>query len=356
MSTKKRICLLYTGGTIGMVQHLQDDGSIELRPPENIGDFERNIPELKDLCTAEFVPILNLDSTNMVPEDWTTIATSVYERMDQFDGFVVIHGTDTMHFSASAVSLALGPNLNKPVVFTGAQTDMSVLHGDARINLIRAVRIALEPIAEVVICFANHVFRGCRTQKRDEKRFDAFESPAFYPVADITEEILIHPVTSRPKENIQAIDFMPEFSANILQVSLTPGLKPEPLYPLLESRSYDGFILLSYGAGNVPNREDKPEYSFEGFIKKATKHNIPVVIASQFPANSTMHTKYEPGRKAIQAGAIPTGNMTNACATVKFNWVLTQVRSLIAKGVEREERLIELVNYRMGKPHVHEMD
>ena len=288
--TKKKICLIYTGGTIGMVRHIQEDGNVELRPPEDRNAFKRNIPEISELVDYDYVPVLNLDSSNLLPEDWVTIATAVHERMDDYDGFVVIHGTDTMHFSASAVAFALGPNLNKPVVFTGAQTDMSIIHGDARINLIRAVRVAMEPIAEVVICFANHVFRACRTQKRSERLFDAFESPALYPIADITEEILIHPITSRVKQKPQPIDFQPTFRVRVLQISLAPGIMPEWLYPMIEARVVDAFVLLSYGAGNVPSRDDKPEYSFQKLIGLAAEKYIPVVIASQFPANSTMAT------------------------------------------------------------------
>ena len=354
--TKKKICLIYTGGTIGMVRHIQEDGNVELRPPEDRNAFKRNIPEISELVDYDYVPVLNLDSSNLLPEDWVTIATAVHERMDDYDGFVVIHGTDTMHFSASAVAFALGPNLNKPVVFTGAQTDMSIIHGDARINLIRAVRVAMEPIAEVVICFANHVFRACRTQKRSERLFDAFESPALYPIADITEEILIHPITSRVKQKPQPIDFQPTFRVRVLQISLAPGIMPEWLYPMIEARVVDAFVLLSYGAGNVPSRDDKPEYSFQKLIGLAAEKYIPVVIASQFPANSTMATNYEPGRKAIQAGAVPTGNMTNACAYVKLNWVMTQVRQSIANGEFSEKELIERVGYRMEKPHIQEMD
>ena len=325
-----------------------------LRPPEDAGSFSKCVPEIFSLAEIDFVNLLNLDSTNMNPSDWTAMANAVNERIsiNKYDGFVLAHGTDTMHFSASALAFAFGPKLNTPVVFTNAQTDMSVLHGDARINLIRAVRVALEPLAEVVICFGNHVYRGCRTQKKDEKRFDAFESPAFYPIADITENILIHPNARRTIARRSPGDgFAPNFHANILCISLIPGLLPRMLAPLLNQDSYDGIILQSFGAGNVPNRE---EYSFTPFIERATECNIPIVITSQFPANSTLETHYEPGIDAINRGAIPTGNMTSACATVKLYWVLSRVNEMIKNNEITEKQKISRVRSMMQKPYIDE--
>lgn len=327
-----------------------------LKPPKDPDSFAKIAPEIKELAEIDFIPSLNKDSTNMTPADWTKMATTVYERMGpkyDYKGFVIAHGTDTMHFSASALSFAFGPNLNKPVVFTGSQTDASVHHGDARINLIRAVRVALEPIAEVVISFGDYVFRGCRTQKCDERRFRAFESPAFYPIADITERILIHPVARLVQSDPNPIEFIPDFESDIFQVSLIPGLRPELLKPLLDPDLCHGVVLQSFGAGNVPDME---EYSFESFIREAVHKKIPVIIASQFPANSTLDTCYEPGVKAIEAGAVPTGNMTNAAATAKFRWVLARVRKELHANKLHPDQKLGRIKYLMGKPYVDEMD
>jgi L-asparaginase len=356
-----RVCLIYTGGTIGMVR----EGDV-LKPPSSPEHFTNLAPEIRDLARIEFVPILNKDSTNMNPLDWTLMATTVHRALDQTDdtwgqdkdpfvGVVVVHGTDTMHFSASAVAFALGPNLNAPVVFTGAQTDASVLHGDARINLIRAVRVACEDIAAVVISFGDFIFLGCRTQKRDERRFNAFESPAYYPIGDITERILLHPNAPRrvPNEEAEPVELRANFEANVLQVSLIPGLRPTLLEPVLEIGDFDGVILQSFGAGNVP---DQGDYSFQPFITRAVERNIPVIVASQFPANSTMDTHYEPGRNAMEAGAVPTGNMTNAAATAKFYWVLARVNDRIARGELLASQKADMVADEMASSLVNEMD
>ena len=351
---QKKICLINTGGTIGMIEEQDDNGEWVRRPPRDVSSFIGMAPEINNIADVSFVPLLNKDSTDMNPNDWSTMAEAVYERRDEFDGFVIAHGTDTMHFSASALAFAFGRHLNFPIVFTGSQTTAFVPHGDARINLIRAVRVATEDIAEVVICFGNYVFRGCRTQKKDERLFDAFHSPAFFPLADIAETIEFTPRARKIVPGGRGeIDFKPDFELGLLQISLIPGLLPRNFDTLLESDVVGGVILQSFGAGNVPM---DGSFSFEEFIKKATSMDIPVIIASQFPANSTLHSIYLPGQKAIRAGAIPTGNMTNAAATAKFRWVLAGVKKDINNGTLEKSQKLAAIKERMTKVEVEEMD
>jgi L-asparaginase type I len=340
-SERNRICLIYTGGTIGMIQRTNPDGDMILQPAENPAEFLRYLKaedEVKAIADLELFALMNKDSTNIVPADWTSMAKAVYQRLDDgYTGFVIAHGTDTMHFSASALAFAFGKNLHVPIVFTGAQTIPDVAHGDARVNLLRAVRTACEDLAEVVVAFGDYVFRGCRVQKKDERRFDAFESPAEFPLGYITEEIVLGNNVKRRPRPCQPIDFKPDFAEGVVQFSLIPGLKPDVLLPILEQDDCLGVILQSFGAGNVPNAE---EYSFREFIERAVQLNKPVVIASQFPANSTLDSHYAPGVEAVKSGAIPTGNMTNAAATAKFRWALHQVDSDIAYGrLAREQKL-----------------
>lgn len=349
MSKNGKICLMYTGGTIGMVT--MPDGT--LRPPDDPNDFLNLAPELPDIVNFDFLPLMNKDSTNMSPIDWTTIANAIYEKRKGYSGFVIAHGTDTMHFTSSAVAFALGDNLNFPVVFTGAQTTPEVEHGDARVNLLRAFKVAQENIAEVVISFGDYVFRGCRAQKKDERKFDAFESPAMPPLGYITKKILLTNLAHKKKEHKNDIELNASFEKGILQVSLIPGLEPELLIPIIDSEICNGVILQSFGAGNVPDAEP---YSFSEVISHAVDNNKPVIITSQFPAGGTMDTSYEPGRKAINAGAIPTGNMTASCAASKFRWVLAQVNKSIANGSINEKDRISEVNTRMQHIYIDEMD
>lgn len=324
----------------------------ELRPPRNPMDFLKLAPELGDLVEFDFVPLMNKDSTNIIPDDWSEIAAAIAERISlgQYDGFVIAHGTDTMHFTASAVAFALGDSLNVPVVFTGAQTVPMVRHGDARINLLRAVNVALEDLAEVVISFGDYVFRAVRTQKKDERRFDAFESPSMFPIADITERVLVHPIAKRRKIIAKPISLRNSFAKNIVQIGLIPGLAPKLLEPLL-NKSCNGLVLQSFGAGNVP---DWGEYSFQHFISAATGMGIPTIITSQFPANSTVGSPYAPGLAALEAGAIPTGNMTSSAAIVKFRWVISQMDGHHEENAN-DSKILK-VNDMMNTIFVDEMD
>lgn len=352
-TTRPQICLIYTGGTIGMVEGA--DGV--RRPPEDPTDFLTIAPELERFVGVHFVPLLNKDSTNMHPKDWQMIASAVFERRDRdFAGFVIAHGTDTMHFSSSALSFAFGPKLNFPIVFTGAQTVAQVPHGDARVNLVRACKVALTDLTEVVVSFGEFVFRGSRVQKKDERRFDAFESPGYFPIAYITEEIALHPNAKRQvaAPRLAEGDFRPYFAEGVLQVALIPGLEPDLILPSLEAAQCTGVILQSFGWGNVP---DQPPFSFEEVIRRAVHGlNKPVIITSQFPAGSTVGSAYEPGRHAVEAGAIATGNMTSAAAGVKFRWVLANVQREIAEGCLDEESKIAEVRKRMRRNYVGEMD
>jgi L-asparaginase len=344
-----RVCIVYTGGTIGM----KAVGGV-FRPALSVDEFLDIAPELRDFVEVDLVGLSNKDSTNITPIDWANIARAIYERRNSnYKGFVVAHGTDTMHFCSSAVAFALGKELNFPVVFTGAQAVPALLGGDARRNLVNACRVALTDLAEVVISFGDYVFRACRTQKVDERKFAAFESPAFPPVAYITETIDVQPLaftqSKKPSSGMNAKTFKPHFETGILQIELIPGLEPELVRPMIQSGECNGLILKSFGAGNVPTQG---AFSFLELIEEAVhERGIPVILTSQFPANSTTTTAYEPGVRARQAGAIPTGNMTSAAAVAKFRWVLAQAR---AKGLQADKKM-RFVAEKMMHVYVGEM-
>jgi L-asparaginase len=339
-----------------MVQRKSRSGEGILQPADNPQEFLRNLKiedEVRAVADLDLVPLMNKDSTNIVPADWTKIAMAVQARLrDGYTGFVVAHGTDTMHFTASALAFAFGRNLHLPIVFTGAQTIPDVTHGDARINILRAVKTACEDVAEVVVTFGDYIFRGCRVQKKDERRFDAFESPAEFPLGYVTEEIVLGNTVRRRPIRPARIEFKPHFSDGVVQFSLIPGLKPEVLLPVLEHQACLGVVLQSFGAGNVPN---EAEYSFRNFINRAVILNKPVIVASQFPANSTLDSHYEPGVEAVKSGAIPTGNMTNAAATVKFRWALHQVEESISSGKLTKKRKLERIAKIMNTSYVGEV-
>nr|VFK13500.1 MAG: L-asparaginase [Candidatus Kentron sp. LPFa]VFK34497.1 MAG: L-asparaginase [Candidatus Kentron sp. LPFa] len=352
VNSKPKICLIHTGGTIGMIQNA--DGV--LCPPESPLDLPRLAPELEQVAEIDSVPLLNKDSTNITPADWTTMAHAIFERRHRgYDGFVITHGTDTMPFSAAALTFALGPKLFFPVILTGAQAISGVVHGDARINLVRAVHAALSNLSEVAIVFGNHIFRGCRTRKKDYRSFDAFHSPAIPPIGEFTAEILLHGhAKRRPDPNdIADIDLRPDFAAGILPITLIPGLEPDIFEPIIRSEDCKGVIVQAFGAGNLPNQ---PPYSFEHLIRLSTQLGKPVLITTQETTHSTAGRSYAPGFDALQAGAIPAGNMTHPAASVKFHWVLAEIEKNIQENALDPAEKIRLTKEKMRACYVSEMD
>ncbi|MGH9929692.1 MAG: asparaginase domain-containing protein [Pyrinomonadaceae bacterium] len=327
-SSGKRICVINTGGTLGMVER---DGVVV--PPEDEAEFKGYFASLDSI--AEVVEFINLfpprDSINVFPDQWATIAEYIYTRRNEgFDGFVVAHGTDTMAYSASAVAFALGPQLRFPVVFTGAQTTPDVAYGDAHVNLYRACEVAKKRIPEVVISFGNFVYRAVRAQKKDDRRFDGFESPTYPPLAEITGEFSVRSELLRtvPKK-VKDIRLRAEFETSILIVPQFPGLEPGFFdHLLLDNQGGQpclGVIVQTLGAGNVASEEP---YSFIPFVERAYQAGIPVIVTSQYPPDPGSHTKYTPAEAPIKAGAIHAGNMTQAAAVAKFRWVLANVRHM----------------------------
>jgi L-asparaginase len=347
----KKICLIYTGGTIGMIRN----ASGVLHPPDNPDDFLKNTSELSVISDYDFVALLNKDSSNMIPADWTTMANAVYSRLDQgYAGFVIAHGTDTLHYSSSALAFALGNQLNVPVVFTGSQTIPDVIHGDARTNLLRAALVAQSQLAEVVISFNHSVYRGCRVIKTDERNFDAFASPSPGIIGKIAEHVKLSPnARLRLQKTKREIDFLPLFSEGVVQVTTIPGFNPQLLMPILDSNQCKGIIVQSFGAGNLP---DTDLYSWSEVIRYATQQLIPVVISSPFAANSTLDSAYSPGISAIESGAIAVGNMTQAAMMVKFSWVLAQVEQAIANGSLTRADTLKHVAELLQSNYVDEMD
>jgi L-asparaginase len=324
-SSGKRICVINTGGTLGMVER---EGVVV--PPRDADEFKGYFASLDSI--AQSVEFINLfpprDSINVFPDQWTTIAQYIHARRnDGFDGFVVAHGTDTMAYTASAVAFALGQQLRFPIVFTGAQTTPDVVYGDAHVNLYRACEVAKKDIPEVVISFGNFVYRAVRAQKRDDRRFDGFESPTYPPLAEITGEINVRRELLRvlPKHK-RDIRLRAEFEHSILIVPQFPGLEPGFFEHLLRDgdgeHACSGVIVQTLGAGNVTSEEP---YSFIPFVERAYRQGIPVIVTSQYPPDPGTHTKYTPAEAPIRAGAIHAGNMTLAAAVTKFRWVLADV-------------------------------
>lgn len=354
-SDRKKVCIINTGGTIGMVEH-----GTKVEAPESAEEFLSYHPELAELADVEFDQVFAHDSINIYPAEWSFLAQYIYDRRRHgYAGFVVAHGTDTMTFTASAVAFALGPNLSFPVVFTGAQTTPDRYHGDARTNLYRAVLTAQEALHEVVICFGDRVFRACRAQKRDDQRFDGFESPTYPELALITEEVNIRRELLRPAPHPGVdIQLQNKFMSGVLEISLYPGLEPDffmnLLRPLDEGQGprCNGVIIQTLGAGNIATRDP---YSFLPFVRRTVhEQKIPVLVTSQYPPDPESYKKYSPAKEPVDVGAIHAGNMTSATAVSKFRWVLAQVEGIPddVKRLEQVKRMMIEIDYvgELAKP------
>lgn len=345
---RKKVCIINTGGTIGMVQRGE-----RVVAPDSAEEFLAYHQELAELADIDFVQLFALDSINIYPADWIALSRFIYDRRRKgYAGFVVAHGTDTMTFTASAVALALGPNLWFPVVFTGSQTTPDKYYGDARTNLYRAVLTAQQNLHEVTICFGDRVFRACRAQKRDDQRFEGFESPTYPELAIITEEVNVRHELLRDKPHPGLdIQLQDRFVEGVLEIAQHPGLEPKFFSEVLNHVNRgngprcNGVIIQTLGAGNIATREP---YSLLGFVQQTVKElKIPVLITSQYPPDAESYKKYSPAQAPVDAGAIHAGTMTSAAALVKFCWVLAQVQSISSPEdrIDQVRRMMVEVDY-----------
>lgn len=346
--TKRRVIILGFGGTIAMVP----DSEGVLKPAKSVEEIVAIVPALKEMADITFQELENRDSTNINPSHWTKIAFEIARIHGQYDGIIVTHGTDTMAYTAGAVALTLGRQLQIPVVFTGSQLPL-VAHGsDARFNLewaMKTIHAACEErVCEVMIVFSDLVLRASRTVKTSEAQFRAFDSPAFPHLGRITAVgvefipqafrsegqrslvwsqtkstvVGIVPPSEEPEPKRMALDIQPHFQRGILAVEIVPGLEPGILLAVLREGKCQGLLLKSLGAGNVPSED---EYSILPVIRAAVQtYKVPVLVSTKFTGGRTHMDIYEPGMLALEAGAIPTGDLTDVMAQVKFMWALAQ--------------------------------
>lgn len=333
------ICVINTGGMISM--ELMRDGRIA--EPQNIRDFFRDFPEMREIADVDPLALMCKDSSNMMPADWRAIAEAIYTRRNRgYKGFVVAHGTDTLAYTASAVAYALGPGLDFPVVFTAAQVPRHVLHGDARINLLRACTVATKPIPEVVVSIGDYVYRAVRAEKRDDYRFDSFHSPTLPPLAIIAGDVELQHRMIRRADESRHLECKARFEEGIFKLSLYPGLDPSFIQPVLDNPAVKGLIIETPGIGVLPT---VGRNSLLPLIQEATGRQIPVLLVSQYPIQKQMSEIYDLAALPVQAGAMVAA-MTAPAAVTKFMWVLPQVQQDIDDGhVLPADKLIEIKRY-----------
>jgi L-asparaginase len=303
----KNILIIHTGGTFGM----KPAGKAKTLQPGNlITEINTYIPLIHRIARIDVKIPFNLDSSNINPRHWSEIYQILLENLNLYDGFVLIHGTDTMVYTAAALSFLLG-KVDKPVIITGAQRPLAELRSDAGSNLINAIELACLPIPEVSICFGNMLFRGTRTKKTSIEDYTCFESPNFAPLATVGAKI--HLNTSSFLHGAYPIKLAPKYEERIICIRVFPGLNPDLFLPLLDSDS-KAIFLEGFGSGNLPIENRK----WIAFIKEAIHAGIYVYIASQAPHGSIDLNQYLCGKLSREAGAESIVDMTIETAIVKL--------------------------------------
>ena len=310
MNNKKKILLLTTGGTIASVP-----GGEGLEPMRS-GVMERELEQLRTYYDIQVRDVMCLDSSNIRPEEWQLIAREIFEQREGFDGIVVSHGTDTMAYTASAVTFML-PGIDMPVVFTGSQLPLADMLSDGPENLRTAFAMAASGCPGVFLAFDRKVMLGCRAVKVRASGFSAFESVnARYPgrvsnLGLVLEENMLPKITGKP-------EFKPEISKNVFLLKLTPGLNPA-VFDMLAAMGYRGIVVEAFGLGgfNVLNK------GLRG-IQRAVEDGISVVVTTQCLYDSSDLRVYQVGNKLLEMGVIQGKDMTSEAAMTKLMWAIGQ--------------------------------
>jgi len=338
-SDKKRIYIAYTGGTIGMKKSTNGYIPVEGYITDVLNSMtELNRPEMPEFTISEFSPVL--DSSNMSPNDWQNIANDIYKNYDDYDGFVVLHGTDTMAYTASALSFMFD-NLNKPVIVTGSQIPLSEIRSDGLHNLLNALYIAANyPISEVGLFFNNRLYRGNRATKADADGFNAFDSPNYPALINAGIQIDMSSTALNAHKEFKNINN----SFNVLNitdqpigvVSLYPGISHLVIKNIL-AQPVNALIIQSYGVGNAPENK-----ALLDEIKDANDRGILVVNRTQCHRGSVDMAGYATGRALQEAGVLSAYDMTLEACLTKIHHLLSQdlpfdtVRELFSQNLKGE--------------------
>ena len=311
----KKILMLATGGTIA-----SKDSGQGLTPAITSQEILSYVPAIGQLCQVEAIQLMNLDSTNITARHWQEMARAVEEHYDQYDGFVITHGTDTMAYTSSALSYLI-QNSPKPIIITGAQKPISMEITDAKTNLLDSLRFAACPDAHgVCIVFNGKVIAGTRAKKLQSKSFNAFDSINFPVLATIRNNKIVHYVKESCPCSYPA--FYIDINPRVFLLKLIPGMDPEFLSWIGEH--YDAVIIESYGVGGLPSVEHK---DFLKAVDKLIADGKIVVMSTQVMYEGSDMEVYEVGHVAKERyGLIEAYDMTLEATVTKLMWIMAQTK------------------------------
>ncbi|MFA5624297.1 MAG: asparaginase [Bradymonadales bacterium] len=300
-----KILLIHTGGTLSMA------GEKHLEPADYAAALLESLPEFVGFAQITSKILYNLDSSDLGPEEWEEIARCIAINRNDYDGFIVIHGTDTMPYTASALAFAL-EGLDRPVILTGAQRPLGALRNDARRNIADSIELATMPITEVGICFDGVLLRGCRSIKHNSQAYHAFDSPGCEPLAKVGVDIVLGGHIRKP---IAPFRCQAKFDANVVVLHVTPGLSPDILRSFIDSahEPLNGIVLVPFGVGTVPTRTR----ALAPVVQRATDLGIDVFLANAATGKLELEL-YENSKVLLDAGAISGGEICMQAALVKL--------------------------------------
>lgn len=322
----RKVCIIYTGGTIGMVP--TEKGYA----PEK-GALNKELSSLKDLSAVdmpewdlvELDPLL--DSSNITYRDWNKMGQEIASRYDDYDGFVVLHGTDTMAYTASALSFML-ENLGKPVILTGSQIPLCQLRSDGKDNLITSMLIAADSVVpEVCLYFGNKLLRGNRSYKSSADRLIAFSSPNYPSLASAGIEITYNYnlILKKPDPEERTFRLTEMRRTSIGVIKLHPGIHFDVFAPIV-TKNLEGLVIEAFGTGNMPNYDEELPY----VIRQAIENGTVVVVGTQCAQGKVRLGTYDVSSQLVEAGVVSAGNMTTEA-------IVTKLAYLLSLGLSRQE-------------------
>ena len=334
------ILIIYTGGTIGMKQDPETGALV----PFNFEQIKDEVPELKKfkfrIDTISFNPLV--DSSDIQPDFWVRLVQLIKENYNSYNGFVILHGTDTMSYTASALSFML-QNLSKPVILTGSQLPIGMLRTDGKENLISAIEIAAATkndtpvVQEVCVFFQNLLFRGNRTIKYNAENFNAFRSENFPPLAEAGITIRYNFTELSKHYSSDKLKVYTELDTNVVTLRLFPGIQPQILDGIFAIKGLKAVVLETFGAGNASTGE-----WFTSRIKGAVEKGILVLNVTQCPAGRVEMDLYDTGVQLKKAGVCSGYDLTVEAALTKLMYLLgryddiDEVKNMLDKPVSGE--------------------